>query len=144
MTPATKVIIGIVILAVLTLGGALALNKKSTITDSNQTTATSSTTSAAPVKTPSAASAATITYMSTGFQPAVTNVKVGSTVTIKNADSEAMQMDSDPHPAHTDEPELNVGVVKSGESKTFTVTKAGTWGIHNHLSPGETGKIVAQ
>ena len=54
-----------------------------------------------------------------------------------------MQFDSDPHPVHTDDTELNVGHVEPGGSMTFTVNKTGTHGYHNHLNPGDTGTIIA-
>ena len=55
-----------------------------------------------------------------------------------------MQFDSDPHPIHTTNQELNVEIVEPGEVKTFTVTKTGTFGYHNHLNPSQTGKIIIE
>jgi plastocyanin len=108
-------------------------NTKSTAT----TPSTSSTDNAAPV-------AATITYTDNGFSPANTTVKSGDSVRITNKSSQPLQMDSDPHPVHTDDEDLNVGEVAPGESKTFTVTKKGNFGIHNHLDPSMTAKIDVQ
>lgn len=87
---------------------------------------------------------ATITYSDSGFSPDATTVKAGSTVAIKNASSSVLQFDSDPHPVHTDDTDLNVGTVEVGQTKTFTVTKTGSFGFHNHLDPSKTGKIVIQ
>ncbi len=49
-----------------------------------------------------------------------------------------------PHPIHTDDPDLNVGTVKPGESMTFTVTKTGEYGYHNHLNPSDKGRITVE
>ena len=88
--------------------------------------------------------AATITYSDSGFSPNKTTVKSGDAVAIKNTSSHAMQLDSNPHPVHTDDTELNIGTVSPGQTITFTVTKKGTFGFHNHLNPSDTGTIVIQ
>ena len=86
----------------------------------------------------------TITYSGSGFSPATLSVKAGTTVTIKNTSSGDLQFDSDPHPDHTDDPELNVGLITSGQSKTVTVTTTGSHGYHNHLSATDKGTLVVQ
>ena len=85
-----------------------------------------------------------ISYTNDGFSPNSLTVKSGDTVTIKNTSSGTLQFDSDPHPQHTANPELNVGEVASGESKTFTVTKKGEHGYHNHLNSRDTGMLVVE
>jgi plastocyanin len=87
---------------------------------------------------------ATILYTGNGFTPSTTTVKAGSTVMIKNASSSPLQFDSDPHPQHTDDPELNVGIVDAGSSATFKVTTTGNHGFHNHLNPSDTGTLVVE
>jgi plastocyanin len=82
-----------------------------------------------------------ITYDGKSFSPSQLIVESGATVTIKNTSSRQLQMQSDPHPAHTDDPDLNVGTVAPGQSKTFTVTQKGTFGYHDHLNPSEKGTI---
>lgn len=84
----------------------------------------------------------TITYSDSGFTPKTVTVHSGDTVTLKNTSSQSVQFDSDPHPVHTNNPELNVGEVPSGQSSSFTVSTKGTHGYHNHLNPGQTGTIV--
>ena len=71
---------------------------------------------------------ATITYTDSGYSPETTTVKTGQTIAIKNDSETQMQFDSDPHPIHTTNQELNVEIVEPGEVKTFTVTKTGTFG----------------
>lgn len=86
----------------------------------------------------------TITYEDTGFAPSVLTVRSGETVVVKNASASYMQFQSHPHPVHTDNTELNVGTVAPGESKTFTPTKTGTWGYHNHLDFSQMGTLVVE
>ncbi len=88
--------------------------------------------------------AASISYDGNGFSPDSITVKSGDKVTIKNDSQNDLNFKSNPHPIHTDNTELNVGEVAPGESKTFTVTKVGTWGYHNHLSQTQQGTIIVQ
>lgn len=83
-----------------------------------------------------------ITYRDSGFSPPVLRAASGSRITLENQSSEDLQLASDPHPTHTDNTELNTDVIEPGKSSTVTVTSKGTWGYHNHLDPGHTGKIV--
>lgn len=85
-----------------------------------------------------------ISYTSSGFSPAALKAKVGDTVTIKNDSGSAIQVNSAPHPVHTDFPELNVGPIAPEESKTVTFTTAGTKEYHNHLNPVQIGKVVVE
>lgn len=116
-------------------------NKKTTDLSTNTTSQTQSTT---PPASSDQNAAATITYADSGFSPSKITVKSGSTVTIKNTSSGEMQLDSDPHPIHTDDTDLNVGAVAAGQSQTFTVTKKGTFGYHNHLNPSDKGTIIVE
>jgi len=146
------VIVGIIIAVLVVAGGAYALTKKdnkanpstdttaqtdSTATTNNQSSNTSQNSSEQNSST-------TITYTNNGFSPATLTVKAGTTITIKNDSSSSLQFDSDPHPEHTDDPELNVGVIAPGKSATMTVTTTGSHGYHNHLNPSDTGTIVVQ
>lgn len=85
---------------------------------------------------------ATISYVGSGFIPASTTVKSGDSITIKNNSDAALQFQSNPHPTHTDDNDLNVGEIKAGESKTIIVVKKGEFGFHNHLNPAQQGKIT--
>lgn len=123
-------IIGILIVIVIGVGIYIAMPKNTSPSTSTSTNSNS--------QTP----AATVTYSTSGFSPASVTVKSGDTVAIKNTSSQALQMDSNPHPAHTDDTDLNVGSVPTGQTVTFTVTKKGTFGFHNHLNPSDTGSIT--
>jgi len=130
-------IIGFVAVVVLGGGGYLAFHKsaKPAVNTSGQA-------NVQQVAQAPAAAAATITYTDNGFSPAKTTVNSGDTVAIKNDSSNVMQFDSDPHPQHTDDLDLNVGTVDPGQTVTFKVTKKGTFGFHDHLNAENTGTIV--
>ena len=130
-----SLVIGIAVLIVVVGGGILLLGRKA----AHNTTSGSSTSSSS-----SQHSAAVITFDGNSFSPASMTVKSGATITIKNTSADDLQMDSNPHPVHTDDTDLNVGEVAPGQSATFTVTKKGIFGYHNHLDPGVGGKITIQ
>lgn len=71
-----------------------------------------------------------------GFNPSTLTFKVGTKLIIQNSDSANHQPMSDPHPAHTDCPELNSAKpLALGEFYEVTITSAKTCGIHDHLNP---------
>ena len=78
------------------------------------------------------------------FDPSTVTVKVGTTVTWKNEDSVMHNIASDPHPTHTDLPELDSKELASGESYSFTFNKTGTFGYHCHLHPNMKGKVMVE
>ncbi len=88
--------------------------------------------------------AATITYTSNGFDPETTAVKSGDKVKVVNTSGSLLDFGSDPHPTHTDNPELNAGDIEDGQSKTFTVTTKGDWGFHNHFNPSDHAFIKVE
>ncbi len=85
-----------------------------------------------------------VTYSDSGFSPAVLTVKVGESVEFKNDSATNIQVNSAPHPTHTQFPELNIGQIAPGESKSVTFTAAGTKKYHNHLNASENGSIVVE
>jgi plastocyanin len=133
-------IIGLIAVVIIG-GGYLLMHKSSTKTTTPTSNQSQSSTSSS---TPSQSAADTITFAGNQFSPATLTVKAGTMVTIKNTSSQDVQMQSNPHPSHTDDSDLNVGLVAAGQSKTFTVTKKGTFGYHNHLDPGTQGKITIE
>lgn len=127
-----KFIIGLVAVIVIGGGGYLALHKS----PSNQPQITNS--------AASSTGSSAITFDGSQFSPATLTVKSGTEVTIKNTSSGDLQMDSNPHPVHTDDTDLNVGLFSAGQSKTFTVTKTGSFGYHDHLDPSIQGQITIE
>ena len=92
--------------------------------------------------TPSAMPAATITISSTGVvSPKSVTVPRGSQVQFVNNDRVAHQMSSNPHPEHTDCPEINaVGFLSPNQSRqTGNLNTARTCGYHDHDAPTNTG-----
>jgi len=80
--------------------------------------------------------AATLTISATGISPKTVTVPVGSRVTIINNDTKSHDMNSDPHPEHTQCPALNVGTLTAGQSRTSqNLTTARACGMHDHLDP---------
>ncbi|HSX23610.1 MAG TPA: cupredoxin domain-containing protein [Candidatus Saccharimonadales bacterium] len=151
MSKGLKLVVAVLLMAVLA-GAAYRLttsHKTSPAPISSGTPATdsSASTAATPAQQPATDNVNaenTITYTNDGFSPQNLTVKAGTKVTIKNNSSRVLQFDSDPHPEHTDDPELNIGSISPGSSKTVTVTVTGSHGYHNHLSPGDTGALIVQ
>lgn len=76
----------------------------------------------------------TITITSAGVSPKEVQVAVGGRVTFVNNDNAFHEMASDPHPIHTDCPEINqVGAIGPGTTRqTAAFTRARTCGFHDH------------
>jgi plastocyanin len=79
-------------------------------------------------------SGATITIGTNGVSPSSVSITVGQSVTFVNNSGSTHEMDSDPHPAHTDCPVINaVGTIGNGQTKlTNAFTTARTCGFHDH------------
>jgi plastocyanin len=81
----------------------------------------------------------TITLTSSGASPRDITVAVGSRVTFINNDSQPHDMDSNPHPEHTDCPALNVGFIAAGQQGVSqNLNTARTCGFHDHNQPSNT------
>ncbi len=86
-----------------------------------------------------------IDYTDNGFSPKSITVKVGSTVTWTNSSSGPMWVASNPHPTHTDYPEFDEkSNAANGGTYSFTFTKVGSWGYHNHKDPSKGGTVIVQ
>ncbi len=85
-----------------------------------------------------------VIYKDGVFSPDDIVIKSGTTVEFVNQGGK-MWVGSDPHPVHTDYPEFDqkqtVGI---GESFSFTFTRKGEWGFHNHVDPRATGKVIVR
>lgn len=89
----------------------------------------------------------TITITATGASPRNVEIAVGTRVLFVNNDTRAHNMSSDPHPDHTQCPEINqAGFLSPGQSReTGNFVVARTCGFHDHDNPGQaslTGQIV--
>lgn len=86
-----------------------------------------------------------VVYTDDGFEPATIRISQGETVTWENQASVPMFVASDPHPAHTDLPELEADVnTEPGETYEFTFEEAGVWGYHDHLNSFRTGTVIVE
>ena len=93
-------------------------------------------TSPSPTPSPGGGSvdSSTITIVNNAVSPKNITVTRGSQVTFVNSDTQAHDMESDPHPIHTDCPEIHqVGLLNPGQSRrTGTFNTARTCGYHDH------------
>lgn len=98
-----------------------------------------------PQVSPTASTTAmTLSITSSGFSPAEVTVPVNGTVTFVNNDTQQHQPSSAPHPSHTEYPGLNSPVLAPGQSFTATLTRAGTFKVHDHLNPGLRATIIVR
>lgn len=107
----------------------------------------SSSSSTAP--TGGTSSATTIVISNNAVSPQNITVPRGSQVTFANNDARVHVMNSDPHPEHSDCPELNqVGFLNPGQSRqTGNLNTARRCGFHDHENPdvaGLRGTITVQ
>ena len=93
---------------------------------------------------------ATITIGSDGrVTPSSVTIAPGGRVTMINNDSRPHDMASDPHPEHSQCPELNQwGFLQSGQQRASgNLNTARTCGFHDHNLPGNTGlqgRVIVQ
>jgi plastocyanin len=90
-----------------------------------------------------------VTITSAGVSPRTLTVPAGTRVTFVNNDTRVHEMDSNPHPEHTDCPEINqIDLITPGQTKlTGNLNTPRTCGFHDHLNPNTTnlmGSIVIQ
>ena len=97
---------------------------------------------------------ATITYSGSTYSPQEVTIKKGGTVTWKNASGANMWVASAQHPTHTaysgtsrtehcpDTSRTAFDQCVGGGDYSFTFTKAGTCGYHDHLNPSAFGKVI--
>jgi len=82
------------------------------------------------------ATGTTMTITNNTVSPSTLTIARGQQVTFVNNDSRAHEMNSDPHPEHTDCPELNqVGHLEPGQQRTSgNLNTARRCGFHDHLN----------
>lgn len=100
-----------------------------------------------------------VIYTNSGYAPATLTVKAGDTVTFKNQSTANVWTGSAMHPTHVvysgtnlqahcpDVENNDFDQCKNegpGTSWSFTFTKAGTWGYHNHANASHFGKVIVE
>ncbi len=150
MSSTGKIITAVVIVAVIAGGAWLLTNKKSDDkTSQNAGSTTQNQASDDATNTGSdkgndngnEAIDVSIKYDGTSFTLSADAIKAGGTVRLTNDSQEDLMFESNPHPGHTDNPELNAGEIAPGDSKTFKLETKGVWGFHNHLNPSQKGEL---
>ena len=84
---------------------------------------------------------ATVTIGSNGAaSPSAVTINVGEVVMFVNSDSRSHDIESNPHPAHTDCPAINaVSTLQTGQSRnTGNFTTGRLCGYHDHQNPTST------
>lgn len=135
-----KATITIIIILVVAVGILLAwyfLGNTNTETNTNANNAVVATSREVPP-------AHTVWIMEGSFTPSVMNISAGETITWINKDAIVRVVASDPHPAHTDLPELLSDTLEQDGMYSFTFTEAGTYGYHDDLNPIKKGQIVVE
>ena len=100
--------------------------------------------------TPAPDNAVRITIGTNGaVSPAELVVPPGTRVLFVNNHNQQHEMNSDPHPEHTDCPAINsVGLLRPGESReTGNLVTVRTCGFHDHGNPSSTalqGRIIVR
>lgn len=78
--------------------------------------------------------------------PSCVKVSQGEEIKWLNAGDENIQIGADPHPVHTGNKEVSYGGfvldMAPGEEKTFTISKVGKTGYHDHLNSSTGGAII--
>lgn len=80
-----------------------------------------------------------------GFEPSTLTINAGDTVKFENESSDDAWPASNVHPTHQLYPGFDAKKpLLPGASYSFTFTKTGSWGYHNHLEPDVQGTIVVK
>jgi plastocyanin len=91
----------------------------------------------------------TVTITSSGVSPKQITVSQGTRVLFVNNDVQSRQINSDPHPEHTNCVEINnIGLISPGQTKeTGNLNTVKTCGYHDHGNPDDArfkGSIIIQ
>lgn len=111
---------------------------------------TSTPTPTGPTTPTPPAGSTTITIGADGrVSPATVTIARGGRVTMVNNHTRSHEMASDPHPEHSQCPELNTwGFLRTGEQRTSdNLNTARTCGFHDHNEPsnaGLQGRVIIQ
>ena len=144
---AKKILIGFAILALIIIVGAgiyYVFHTKPAASKNDSHSAANT----AVTKTETSAHATStqnnITYTNDGFKPSSITVKSGDKITVINSSNRDLEFESGPHPTHNENSELNLGEIKPGEQAAVTVTKTGTFDVHNHLNPSDQMEVIVK
>lgn len=121
---------------------ALIANLNRSATNTTNTT-NGSTFSTGNGNTNAAISPTTVSVKNGSFDPVTLTVKKGATVVFRNDGTSNHRVATDPHPAHTGLPGFDLGSMAPGSSQSYTFTKVGIFGYHDHLNAlAASGTII--
>ena len=130
-----------------TTGGDVDVQTETDVSQTNTITDTNTAPTPAEEETPAdQAMTAVVTITAGGFNPSILTVKAGTTVTFTNNDIIGHWVASNPHPSHTGLAgfDAKAAVAALGGTYSYTFTKTGSFGYHDHLNPSLTGTVVVQ
>ena len=80
-----------------------------------------------------------------GFKPDTVTIKEGGAVRwTNNTSDEQVSVNSDDHPDHKKNPELNLGVIPKESTVVHIFSTPGEYTYHDHFHPERTGKVIVQ
>lgn len=85
-----------------------------------------------------------ISLTPTGFVPKEITVDKNTKVVWTNKSTKIATVDSNPHPFHTNNPELNLGSFDVGRKLEYIFINPGRYGYHNHFLHEEEGVIIVK
>jgi plastocyanin len=141
---AILVVVGGIVLATHKSGSPAATSSPAANSNAAATTPPAANSSPTASTATDSATDVTLHYTASGFSPSTITVPTGHKLIVKNDSSATIQVDSNPHPQHTDDTQLNIGTISPGATGSATLTRAGSWGIHNHLDPAMLGTVVVK
>ncbi len=153
MKTALAIIVALIVIA----GGYFLLAKKTQAPVDTMGTTQPTTTDTATPNAPNQPQTVTVRYTDTGFSPQSITVPAGTKVTFVNNSSQRMWVGSDVHPVHAEYDGTTLAqhcgsgtsfdqckAEDAGTSYSFTFTKAGTFGYHNHTRANDRGTVIVQ
>jgi len=88
---------------------------------------------------------AVITRTNEGYEPDSITISVGDTVMFKNESGEFHWPASNVHPTHTIYSDFDPREpIAPSDTWSFTFTRVGTWGLHDHIRADLIGKIIVE
>ena len=133
-----KYLLGGLVLLILVVGVFLFLNNKTNNSKTAQQTNTSQPTQAKQVKE------ASVTVTNSGFDPAVINIKAGTTVIWINKSGQNATVNSDIYPNNLLWSFLNLGEFDNNSNVSVVFEKIGKYTYYNQLNPDQKGTVVVQ
>lgn len=85
-----------------------------------------------------------VIIFSNKIEPAAIEIKAGETVLFQNSDQKPHQIASDPHPTHTDLPDLYSPPIYEKDTYSYTFSKKGDWFYHLEDNPSIRGEVVVK